>query len=90
MYAGTHSTEPDHISSFTGVDTLYESIKDKRLLSLYGLMVDWSCVLTICRLNTKAVRIEVANRREIPKETFSEKLERGRKLFIRRNSCQMV
>jgi hypothetical protein len=84
VYTVAHPTNSEHNTAFSDVDRLCDKIKGKS----HSVYMDrwfpspkifdhlWDC-------KTKAVGTVMSNRKEMPKQAFSEKLKKGKK-----NMCQ--
>jgi hypothetical protein len=83
VYVHTYPKEPDHSSSFKVVDRFCEPIKNK------SFTVHTNCWFTsptfhghLWALSAKGAESVTSNRKEMPKEPFSNKLKKGEKLSV--------
>jgi hypothetical protein len=91
IYTGAHPTNTEHNTAFSVVDRLCDKIKGKghcvymdRWFSspkIFDLL--WGC-------KTKAVGTVMSNRKEMPKQAFSEKLKKGEKISGQRDQLLAI
>jgi hypothetical protein len=86
VYTGAHPTKSERTTAFSVVDRLCDKIKGK---GCCVYMERWFSSPKIfdhlCSCKTKAVSIVMSNRKEMPKQAFSTKLKKRRKISRQRD-----
>ncbi|KAJ4444060.1 hypothetical protein ANN_05849 [Periplaneta americana] len=86
VYAGAHETEEDYNTAFSVVNRLCEPVTNKwHTVYMDRYFTSPKLFDHLWTVETKAVGTVTANRKEMPKDIFSEKLKKGEKLTAQRD-----
>jgi hypothetical protein len=86
VYAGAHQTDKECDMSFSVVNRLCDPIKNKwYTVYMFRFFSSPKIFDHLWTANTKAVGTVMPNRKEMPKELFSEKQKKGEKWMMQRD-----